>query len=80
MYVFSNFIPNKYVTFENEDPSWINKFIKTKLSGKMKFAKHLKEMMLLTINFKMQLMQFLTLAITGAIKGVYSAKLFEELL
>ena len=31
MKIFSNFIPNKYVTFNDRDPPWINDFVKTKI-------------------------------------------------
>ena len=32
--IFSNFIPNKYVTFNDRDPPWMNDFVKTKIKFK----------------------------------------------
>ena len=34
MNIFSNFIPNKYVTFGDRDQPWINDFVKTKIRFK----------------------------------------------
>ena len=34
MNIFSNFIPNKYVTFGDGDQPWINDFVKTKIRFK----------------------------------------------
>ena len=32
--MFSNFIPNKYVIFDDRDPPWMHDFIKTKIKFK----------------------------------------------
>ena len=34
MNIFSNFIPNKYITFDDRDPPWMNHFVKTKIKFK----------------------------------------------
>ena len=34
MNIFSNFIPNKCITFNARDPPWMNDFIKTKIKFK----------------------------------------------
>ena len=34
MNIFSNFIPNKYITFDDRDPPWMNDFVKTKTKFK----------------------------------------------
>ena len=34
MNIFSNFIPNKYITFDDRDPPWMNDFVKTKIKFK----------------------------------------------
>ena len=34
MNIFSNFIPSKYVTFDDRDPPWMNDFVKTKIKLK----------------------------------------------
>ena len=34
MNIFSSFIPNKYVTFDDRDPAWMNDFVKTKIKFK----------------------------------------------
>ena len=34
MNIFSNFIPNKYIAFNDGDPPWINDFAKTKIKFK----------------------------------------------
>ena len=37
MNIFSNLIPNKYVTFNDRDPPWMNDFVKTKLNSKTNY-------------------------------------------
>ena len=32
--IFSNFIPNKYITFDDRDPPWMNDFVTTKIKFK----------------------------------------------
>ena len=32
--VFRNYVPNKYITVDDEDPVWMNKTIKSKLKNK----------------------------------------------
>ena len=32
--IFSNFIPNKYITSDDRDPPWMNDFVKTKIRVK----------------------------------------------
>ena len=34
MNIFSNFIPNKYITFNDRDPPWMNDFVKSKIKFK----------------------------------------------
>ena len=34
MNIFSNFIPNKYITFNDRDPPWMNNSVKTKVKFK----------------------------------------------
>ena len=34
MNIFSNFISNKYITFDYRDPPWMNGFVKTKIKFK----------------------------------------------
>ena len=34
MNIFSNFIPNKYITFDDRDPPWMNDFVKSKIKFK----------------------------------------------
>ena len=34
MNIFSNFVRNKYVTFNDRDPPWMNDFVKTKIKLK----------------------------------------------
>ena len=34
MNIFSNFISNKYVTFDNWDPPWMSNFVKTRIKYK----------------------------------------------
>ena len=35
MNIFSNFTPNKLVTFDDSDPSWMNEFVKSEIKTKM---------------------------------------------
>ena len=37
MNIFSNFIPNKYITFDDRDPPWMNDFVKTKIKFKTNY-------------------------------------------
>ena len=32
--IFRNFVPNKYVTFDDKDPAWMNENIKSKIKAK----------------------------------------------
>ena len=34
--IFRNFVPNKYVTFDDKDPVWMNENIKSKIKAKNK--------------------------------------------
>ena len=34
MNIVSIFIPNKYITFDDRDPPWMNDFVKTKIKFK----------------------------------------------
>ena len=34
--IFRNLVPNKYVTFDDKDPVWMNKNIKSKVKAKNK--------------------------------------------
>ena len=44
MNIFSNFIPNKYVTFNDKDPPWMTNYLKHKIHCKnslyLKYLKH----------------------------------------
>ena len=46
MNIFSNFIPNKYVTFNNKDPPWMTNYLKHKIHCKnslyLKYLEHSK--------------------------------------
>ena len=33
--IFSNFIPSKYITFDDRDPPWMTDFVKTKTKFKI---------------------------------------------
>ena len=39
MNIFSNFVPNKLVTFDDSNPPWMNDFIKNKIKWKHKIYK-----------------------------------------
>ena len=39
MNIFSNFTPNKLVTFDDRDPSWMNDFVKSKIKWKNQLYK-----------------------------------------
>ena len=47
MNIFSNFIPNKYVTFDDKDPPWMTNYLKHKIYCKnslyLKYLKHGKK-------------------------------------
>ena len=44
MNIFSNFIPNKYITFDDKDPPWMTNYLKHKIHCKnslyLKYLKH----------------------------------------
>ena len=55
--IFSNFTPNKLVTFDDRDPPWINDFVK-KLNGKINSIRYIPKMVInimITYNLKKQL-------------------------
>ena len=37
MYIFRNYVPNKYITIDDKDSVWMNKNIKTKIKEKNTF-------------------------------------------
>ena len=39
MNIFSNYIPNKYVTIDNRDPPWMTEKIKNKINLKRSLSK-----------------------------------------
>ena len=39
MNIFSNFTPNKLVTFDDRDPPWMNDFVKSKIKWKNQLFK-----------------------------------------
>ena len=39
MNIFSNFTPNKLVTFDDRDPPWMNDFVKSKIKLKNQHSK-----------------------------------------
>ena len=39
MNIFSNFTPNKLVTFDDRDPPWMNDFVKSKIKWKNQLCK-----------------------------------------
>ena len=47
MSIFSNFVPNKYVTFNDKDPPWMKHYLKHKIHCKnslyLKYSKHGKK-------------------------------------
>ena len=44
MNIFSNFVPNKLVTFNDRDPPWMNDFVKNKIKWKHQKYKTYKNM------------------------------------
>ena len=42
--VFKKFVPNKFITCDDRDPSWINDKKKTKSNGKILCTKIIREM------------------------------------
>ena len=43
MNVFSSFIPNKLVTFNDEDPPWMSEYLNSKLNVVTIYAEYLNE-------------------------------------
>ena len=41
--IFSNFVPNKLVTFNDCNPPWMNDFVKIKSNGNTKYTKLIKK-------------------------------------
>ena len=42
--ILRNLVPNKYVTFDNKDPVWMNENIKSKIKAKNKlYQEHVKK-------------------------------------
>ena len=41
MNIFSNYIPNKFITIHDKDPSWMNEYIKRKIMDKKVACKSL---------------------------------------
>ena len=57
MNIFSNFVPNKQVTFGDSNPPWMNEFIKNKIKWKHQIYKTCIKMVVKTVtisSFKKQ--------------------------
>ena len=55
--IFSNFVPNKRVTFNDSDPRWMNDYIKNKKLGNTNYIKSTKKMVIKKVtisNYKKQ--------------------------
>ena len=62
MNIFSNFVPNKLVTFNDRDPPWMDDFVKNKIKWKHQKYKTYKNMVTHTAtisSFKKQLVSYL---------------------
>ena len=46
MNIFSNFTPNKLVTFDDRDPPWMNDFVKVKLNRRTSFITRMPKMVI----------------------------------
>ena len=56
MNLFSNFIPNKLVTLNDKDPTWMSEYLKTKLNGVAKYMQSISMKImrvLITLHCKM---------------------------
>ena len=49
MNIFSNFVPNKLVTFGDSNPPWMNEFIKNKIKWKHQIYKTCIKMVVKTV-------------------------------
>ena len=56
--VFSNFLPNKILTFDVRDPPSMNELVKSKLSGKMVFMKIIKIVLRVLLILRYDKMQY----------------------
>ena len=57
MNIFSNFTPNKLVTFDDRDPPWMNDFVKSKIKWKNQLYKIYTKIIInvmITYNLKKQ--------------------------
>ena len=55
--IFSNFVPNKRVTFDDSDPPWMNDYIKNKIKWKHQIYKMYQKMVIKEVtisNYKKQ--------------------------
>ena len=55
--IFSNFVPNIRVTFDDSDPPWVNDFIKNKIKWKQQIYKTYQKMVIKEVtisNYKKQ--------------------------
>ena len=52
--IFSNFVPNKLVTFNDCDPLWMNDFVKNKIKWKHQIYKTYKKMVTHTVTIKLK--------------------------
>ena len=60
MNVFSNFTPNKLVTFDDRDPTWMNDYAKGKIKWKTSSIKYMLKMgtnVRIIFSFKRQQME-----------------------
>ena len=60
--IFSNFVPNKCVTFDDSEPPWMNDYIKNKIKWKHQIYKTYQKMVIKTVtitNYKKQQVQSL---------------------
>ena len=62
MNIFSKFVPNKLVTFNDRDPPWMNDFVKNKIKWEHQKYKTYEKMVTHTAtisSFKKQLVSYL---------------------
>ena len=44
LYVFRNYVPNKYITIDDKDPVWMNEIIKSKIKLKKNYTSNISKM------------------------------------
>ena len=57
MNMFSNFTPNKLVTFDDRNPPWMTDFVKVKLNRRTSFITHMPKMVIFIFNDHLNLQE-----------------------